>query len=137
MPVRVQGAKGAGTSAAWVSSIVNSAAKAIRRPRAELAVVFVGSARMRSLHRYRRRKGATDILSFSAETAFDLGDVFICPAVAKRKAAERGLGYRDYLKLLIVHGVLHLAGYDHETEKERSRMERLEKKILKPLIPNP
>ncbi len=130
MPVRVEGAAKAGVSSAWVNGVALRAAKAAGRPQAEMAVVFVGPERIRALNRYRGRDTATDILSFPAETAADLGDIFICPGAAKRKASERGLRYREYLELLVVHGVLHLAGLDHETAAQAKKMEKLEKKIL-------
>jgi probable rRNA maturation factor len=130
MPVCVKAASEAGVGAGWVAKIAGRAAAAARRQKAELAVVFVTAARIKDLNRYRGKEAPTDILSFPAETKADLGDIFICPSVARMKAAERGAGYREYLELLIVHGTLHLAGYDHGTSAAARKMERLENKIL-------
>lgn len=132
MAVRVEAVALAGTSVAWVSGWAKNAAQALKRPTDDLAVVFVRRSRIKRLNAgYRHKDQPTDVLSFPADTADDLGDIFICPAVARVKAKERGMDYREYLKLLIVHSVLHLGGYDHHTEKESKAMERLENKILK------
>jgi probable rRNA maturation factor len=95
--------------------------------RAELSVSFVTEDEMADLHRrYMGEEGATDVLSFPFDEADEdgagiriLGDVVIAPSVAARNnpadpAAE--------LRLLIVHGVLHLLGHDHVEEGERSAM---------------
>jgi probable rRNA maturation factor len=91
----------------------------------ELSVSFVGEAEMTELHvRYMDEPGSTDVLSFPLDDeAHDgvrvLGDVVIAPAVAARNnpgdpAAE--------LRLLLVHGILHILGYDHEAADERADM---------------
>lgn len=132
MPVRVAAAPSAGVGDKWVGHWAKAAARALKRPTDEAAIVFVGIRKIQALNAgYRHQDRPTDVLSFPAGAAGDLGDIFICPAVAKTKAKERGMEYRDYLKLLIVHSVLHLGGYDHHTEKESKAMERMEKKILK------
>lgn len=59
-----------------------------------------------------------------------LGDVVICPAVAARNAAEHGVTYEDETALLVVHGLLHLLGLDHQVEAEAERMEHLERQLL-------
>jgi probable rRNA maturation factor len=133
MPARIEVQVKAGVTAAWVGKVATKASQAAGRGQAELSVVFVGAARIKALNAYRGKKVPTDILSFPAERPEDLGDIFICPPEARRKAAERGLTYKEYLALLVVHGVLHLAGYDHRTAKESSVMEAMEKKILESL----
>jgi probable rRNA maturation factor len=60
-----------------------------------------------------------------------LGDIVICPVVAQKNAAEHGVGIDDEIALLVVHGMLHLFGMDHQTEKEASVMEALEQVLLK------
>ena len=59
-----------------------------------------------------------------------LGDVVVCPAVAAVNAVEHGVSYEDEMALIIVHGLLHLLGLDHEEEAEAERMERLERRLL-------
>jgi probable rRNA maturation factor len=131
MPIRIKGVGAARISSRLVVRWAKAAAKAIRRPAADMAIVFVGSKEIRRLNAaYRRKPKATDVLSFPADRREDLGDIFIAPAEARKKAAKRGMSYRDYLQLLVVHSILHLGGYDHHTEKESRAMEKMEKKIL-------
>jgi len=114
-----------------VSGLAKKAARAMRRPDDDIAVVFTNANAMRKLnHTYRGKNRTTDVLSFPADAKGELGDIFIAPSVAKARAKERGVGYREYLALLIVHSVLHLGGYDHHSEKEARVMAQMEKKIL-------
>lgn len=90
----------------------------------ELSVSFVDEAEIEDLHvRYMGEPGPTDVLSFPLGDADGatrlLGDVVICPAVAARNNAADPQGE---LRLLIVHGVLHLLGYDHEGEDDKAEM---------------
>ena len=62
-----------------------------------------------------------------------LGDVVICPTVAARNAAEHAGTYDDEIALLVVHGILHLLGMDHEDDEEAERMERREQQLSPPL----
>jgi len=109
---------------------------------AELAVTLVGPTRMRSLNRrWRRTPRATDVLSFPLQhariagyTAVSLGDLFICPSVVRAKARAWGRPVRAQLKWTIVHGLLHLAGYDHErSSRAAARMAAAERNIMKKL----
>jgi probable rRNA maturation factor len=109
---------------------------------AELSVTVVGPARMRALNRrYRKTDRPTDILSFplrtpaiAGYTSVSLGDLFICPAVVRAKAALWERPVRVQLAWTLVHGLLHLAGYDHEKSAAAARrMTSVETKILKKL----
>jgi len=132
MPVRVTASKLSGMSERWVKGWAKRAAVALKRSEDDIAVVFTGAPKMRKLNReYRHIDRPTDVLSFPASEKGELGDIFIAPSVAKKKAALRGEDYREYLALLIVHSVLHLGGHDHHTEKEATAMAKMEKKILK------
>jgi probable rRNA maturation factor len=92
---------------------------------AELSVSFVDDEEMAALHvRYMDEGGPTDVLSFPLDDqehdgARVLGDVVIAPAVAARNNLDDPPAE---LRLLLVHGILHLLGYDHETEDERAEM---------------
>ena len=93
---------------------------------AELSVSLVTSEEMAQLHqRYMREPGPTDVLSFPQDESESqngrsrlLGDVVICPDVA----AEQNPDLQAELRLLVVHGILHLLGYDHRDEEEQRRM---------------
>jgi probable rRNA maturation factor len=110
----------------------------------ELALQTVGPRRMRSLNRrYRGKDKATNVLAFPAPVqhlpaaaraaTLPLGDVVICPAVLRREAREQGKAERAHWAHLVVHGALHLAGYDHERDADARRMERREIAVLRAL----
>ncbi len=87
---------------------------------AELSLSFVTESEMEDLHlRYMGEPGPTDVLSFPMGDDGLIGDVVVCPAQA---AANNPSDTGGELRLLVVHGVLHLLGYDHEDEKERAVM---------------
>jgi probable rRNA maturation factor len=107
-------------------------------------VSLVGAARSRSLNaRYRGRDHATNVLSFPAPPAGAgraglLGDLVICPAVLRAEARAQHKSARAHWAHLVVHGVLHLAGYDHERADQARRMEGREVRVLRGLgIANP
>lgn len=101
-------------------------------PEAELSIVFVDDDEMADLnHRYRDRSGPTNVLAFAmgdgefANLQPDLlGDVVISVDTVRREAARDGIGLEHHLIRMLVHGILHLSGYDHEdSEAEADRME--------------
>ncbi|MGA9997363.1 MAG: rRNA maturation RNase YbeY [Pyrinomonadaceae bacterium] len=106
---------------------------------AGVTVVFVSDRAMRELNgRWRGKGGTTDVLSFPAgQDEFEkveglmLGDVVISVEQAARQAAEHGLEFDEEVAQLILHGVLHLCGYDHETDK--GEMNRLEVRLRRRL----
>jgi rRNA maturation RNase YbeY len=107
---------------------------------AELSVLFVGDRAMRTLNRrYRGKDKTTDVLSFSLrEGAFSqvqpeiLGDIVIAVPTAARQAAEAGHTLGREIDVLLVHGLLHLLGYNHElSDDEERRMKRRELQLLK------
>ncbi len=60
----------------------------------------------------------------------NLGDVYICPAYVKRQAEREGVAYETEMALMVVHGILHLLGYDHELDAEAEAMESRERDLL-------
>ena len=110
---------------------------------AELGIMFVGDQRMRGLNRqYRGKDRTTDVLAFAMREAARpevsrlmpdmLGDVVISIPTAWRQAKEARRTLDEELACLLVHGILHLCGYDHERgEKEARRMHRRERMILR------
>ncbi len=86
---------------------------------AELSVVLCDDARIAELNAaWRGVDGPTDVLSFPQEDAQVLGDLVISLDTAARQASERSHGLQDELRILLVHGVLHLLGFDHERDLE-------------------
>ncbi len=81
--------------------------------------------------RYTGRSLPTDVLAFPLAEEPYLGEVIISADACRRQAGERGAPFADELALLVIHGVLHLAGYDHTAgPREERRMRHLERKIL-------
>src|SRR5262249_41903606 len=120
--------------AAWLSSVAPA------RARGTVTVALVSDSRVRALNRrYRKKDKATDVLSFpaSAPRALrrgrpagdwdDLGDVVIASGVAARQARAAGHSLGTELRVLALHGLLHLLGYDHE--RDDGRMARLERRL--------
>ncbi|HYL81263.1 MAG TPA: rRNA maturation RNase YbeY [Candidatus Acidoferrum sp.] len=108
------------------------------RETAECSVVVVDDATMEVLnHTYRGVSGPTDVLAFPmTEGRFGrlspdlLGDVVISAETAERQARGSGRDLKDELAHLLVHGILHLVGYDHGTTQERQRMWRKQRAVL-------
>jgi probable rRNA maturation factor len=112
----------------------------------EMSLNLVGSGRIKELNnKYRGKNKVTDVLSFPLRLAslaqgkhsiekydiISLGDIFICLPYAKKQARQEGIEVNKLLSRLIVHGFLHLAGYDHErTTQDAKTMSDLEDKIL-------
>jgi probable rRNA maturation factor len=98
------------------------------RARGAVTVAVVPDARVRALnHRYRATDAATDVLSFPAGEPGELGDVVIATGVAGRQARLAGHSTAVELRVLALHGLLHLLGYDHEHDD--GRMARLERRL--------
>ena len=106
---------------------------------ADLVIAIVRSKQMRRLNSLFRGKNVdTDVLSFPAGQEYNpgcdsyLGDVVICADVAFRQAAEAGLSIDREIAELVIHGVLHLAGFDHDVDN--GEMNRLELKLRRRLL---
>jgi len=107
---------------------------------ADVAVRIVDVAEIQSLnHLYREKDSPTNVLSFPAgeidglprDAARQLGDIVVCAPVISEEAALQGKSLADHWAHMLVHGVLHLLGYDHENDADANEMERLEIAILK------
>ena len=129
---------------ASLSQTAESILAAVGESRSELSLELVGDRRMRRLNRmYRKNDRTTDVLAFPMRESHNpcpmlLGDVVISVPTARRQAKESGRSLGDELAALLVHGVLHLCGYDHErSAREAVRMRRRETAIIKLLNPLP
>jgi len=118
--------------AAWLRRVAPA------RARGTVNVALVSDARVRALNRtYRKKNYATDVLSFPANPANPkslilnpwhfLGDIVIARGLAKRQARDARHSARTELRILALHGLLHLLGYDHE--RDNGRMSRLERRL--------
>ena len=135
-PIRLDVAVSYATPRAGLPAAVSfrkwvAAALAGRIREADLAIRIVGSKEGRALNRhYRGKDYATNVLSFPYGSAPLEGDVVICAPVVAREAREQGKDVEAHHAHLLVHGLLHLAGHDHERGAEAAKMERLERRIL-------
>lgn len=101
-----------------------------KKKKYEISIAFVGDSVIRKLNRnYRKIDKVTDVLSFPGEGIF-LGEVIIDYAQIKRQAKKYGKTVKQELVFILVHGLLHLLGYDDKTEKGAKEMERLGKKFI-------
>lgn len=122
---------------------------AVGEAKSELSLELIGDARIRRLNReYRKQDRATDVLAFpireaivpqgKGHTTNMLGDVVISLPTALRQAREAGRSIDVELATLLIHGVLHLCGHDHErSPREAVRMSRREQKVLQMISPVP
>ncbi|MDO8675583.1 MAG: rRNA maturation RNase YbeY [Candidatus Omnitrophota bacterium] len=131
-----------------VRTALRSACRKLKFNFADLSVVFVGEKRMRRLNReYLGHDYVTDVLSFPnasvgnpEHTCLDPrqkhsgvtagGEIIICPAVAARNAKRYGNTFERELILYVVHGILHLCGYDDRSPEDVKRMRRKEQEIM-------
>lgn len=106
----------------------------------ELSIAVVGVEEITALNeQHRGKEGPTDVLSFECDDVcavfgpdepIVLGDVVIAPEIAESQAREYGHTVEEELNLLLVHGILHLLGYDHESEEQAAAMQERERAIL-------
>jgi probable rRNA maturation factor len=123
----------------WVET-----ALAQRSEPAELVIRLVDEAESRQLnHTYRGKESPTNVLSFPFEAPPQvptplLSDLVICVPVVAREAREQGKALESHWAHMVIHGLLHLLGYDHQTDEEAQRMESRERELLRQLdIPDP
>jgi len=116
---------------AW-TTFAEKALDAIGNTGSSATIAFVSDSSIRKLNQqFRGVDKATDVLSFPADEPDNLGDVAISVDTAAKQAKETGLQFDNEIAQLILHGLLHLSGYDHETDNgEMNRLElRLRKKL--------
>ncbi|MDD2677836.1 MAG: rRNA maturation RNase YbeY [Candidatus Paceibacterota bacterium] len=124
----------------FFEKIINFSLKQLKeKEKISLALVFVDSFAIKKLNSYWRKKDyPPTVLSFplkeKKKEELDgvkiLGDIFLCPSEIEKQAKERNLNLRDFYLMLLVHSLLHLYGFTHETERKQRQMEKLEKLII-------
>ena len=131
--------KGAGRNypTGELKKITESILRALQRSNDELSIALVGDKEMRPLNaKYRKTNKTTDVLSFPADHPTParpvlLGDVIISVEQARRQAKERNHSLKSEMVTLLIHGILHLVGYDHERSPQQAKiMANLEVKLL-------
>lgn len=102
----------------------------------ELTLVFLDKKPAHKINfEFRQKDYATDVLSFDSMDPDSLGELILCPDVLKRQALEHQLSYQHELGYMLLHGVLHLLGFDHETsEADAKKMFGLQDKVFATLL---
>ncbi|MFZ5618742.1 MAG: rRNA maturation RNase YbeY [Pseudomonadota bacterium] len=125
--------KALGDAHALAASCIAAAAALEPGVKGAAALLLADDAALQDLNRrFRDKDEPTNVLSFPAGEGAEgfLGDIAIAFETCRREAEEQGIAFRDHAAHLIVHGLLHLVGWDHEADDEADRMERLETRIL-------
>src|SRR5688500_10682317 len=120
-------------SADRIRDLVRRTLLAERVREAMISVALVSSREIARLNReHLNHAGPTDVISFALGSAPVVGDVYICPDVVRKNAGHYGVGMREELARVVVHGTLHALGYDHEPGEDRvsSDMWRKQERIL-------
>jgi probable rRNA maturation factor len=127
---------------AWLAALPDAVARTVAAAKAalfqvdtigEVTILLADDAALQELNgQFREQDKPTNVLSFPAmpEIAPHLGDVALAYETCAREAAEQGKSLGDHLAHLVAHGVLHLLGWDHQTDAEASEMEDLERTVL-------
>jgi probable rRNA maturation factor len=143
MSIEVNNESGIPVDEAEIVALARHVLEAMRvHPQAELSVVLVDESSMEQLHvQWMDEPGPTDVLSFPMDELRPgrededpqqglLGDVVLCPQVARRQARTAGHSAEEELLLLTTHGILHLLGFDHAEPDDEKEMFGLQRKLL-------
>jgi len=131
--------KKVGVSKKQVQKTVDHVLKKLRIKKAMVGIHFVGERKMQSLNAlYRGIDAPTDVLSFAAmdgevipgSNEVDIGDIFLCVPYVRKQAKRFAVSYREECLRMVVHGVLHALGYDHEKEKDAKIMFSLQESFV-------
>lgn len=126
-----------------VQEVLEKVAEIEQLPDVSISLTLVDKARIQEINQeYRQKDTPTDVLSFPLfeqrsewrkedwEEAIELGDIVLCLPIAGEQAIEYGHSLLREISFLVVHGFLHLLGYDHETKEEEEEMFALQEKVL-------
>ena len=123
----------------WIRKVIELVSEKERKIRGELEVIIVGDKEIKRINNNSRGKDSiTDVLSFAWQedvvvNSNVLGEVYICYPQIKRQSKIWEVSEREEFARMLIHGLLHLVGYDHDSEKKSKKMFDLQEKILKML----
>lgn len=99
-----------------------------------ISLAFVSAKEMCAYNqRYRHKNKETDVLAFSFPQGVYAGEILLCYPYVKKQAQQKGHGVKKEILFLLAHGLLHVFGYDHQTQKKQQQMQRIQGEILRPL----
>lgn len=119
------------TDYSFLKDIAEKVLKGEKIKKGEFSIAVVCGRRMKAINKkYRKKDEETDVLSF--DYGIDSAEILICPEVIKKNAKKFNLGYNKEIARVLIHGVLHIAGYEHEKSKKEAKiMEEKTEKYLK------
>ena len=121
--------KRSGVKATWVRRIIAKTLKAERSSAADIQVLVTDDKRIRAINkRHLKHDYATDVVSF------DTGDIVVSADTARRYAKEHGISFHEELARYLVHGTLHIMGYDDKKKVDHQRMHARQEAILKKIL---
>ncbi len=113
----------------------------LKKSKASLSLHIIGDKKMTELNfQHRGKKKTTDVLSFAVQegdlkiSSDDWGDIFVCLPQVKRQAKEYGISWKEEFYRMMIHGILHLLGYDHMKENDAKKMFKLQEKFLSEIV---
>jgi probable rRNA maturation factor len=125
-------------SEAWLHRLLETMSRAHPCPQAQVSFLFTSNRTMRTLNKtHRGLDKPTNVLSFPGDLEDNLhpclGDIALGLECILKESRELDVSFEAHLSRMVIHGILHLLGFDHETQKERGIMERHEAKLLRAL----
>ncbi len=129
-----------GVSKKYVNKVIEETFKALKKKNKDVSVHFIGDKKMKSINSdYRGVNKTTDVVAFAMQEGklfdkTDLGDIFISVNQVKKQAKEQSISYKEEFTRVLIHGILHLNGYDHITKKQETKMFGLQERLLKKVM---
>ena len=120
----------------YIESVIETVMVDLKKKNKEISVHLVGDKKMKTMNRiYRKINKTTDVIAFAVQEGrvfdeADLGDIFINVNQVERQSKKQSIPYKEEFARVLIHGILHLNGYDHATEKEEKKMFGIQEKIL-------
>ncbi len=116
----------------WMSLWLEQVGQNLKTSDSQLTVVFLDTAKAKKLNQqFRKKNYATDVLSFQGDEGRNLGELVLCPQVLKKQAKEHKHSFEAELGYMLIHGVLHLLGYEHEkSKKEAQKMFKIQDQLF-------
>ncbi len=140
--------KNIGVSKKYIFEVLTITLKNLKKTKGSISLSVVGEQRMKTMNReYRKKDYVTDVLSFPSDSKSffgnniinksedkEFGDIIICPKQIERQAREYKITYKEEFTRMLVHGVLHLLGYDHIKKKDAKIMFPIQEKIVSKIM---
>ena len=126
--------KGTSVNKKLLDEIIKISFKVLKIKEADISIAIVSPYKIKKANEvYRKKKGVTDVLSFIYETKPLNGEILICYNKIASQAKEKGHSFEEEFKVLLVHSLVHLVGYDHKKNEDEEKMKKVEERILKNL----